>query len=1249
MASITLRSEKGSPLSNAEVDSNFSNLNTELGQKESASNKGVAGGYASLDGSGKVPSTQLPSYVDDVVEAANFLSLPGTGETGKIYVVLDTNKTYRWSGSAYVEISASPGSTDAVTEGSTNLYFTTARARSSVSASGSLSYNSTTGVFSYTAPTNVSSFTNDSGYITSSALSPYLTSSTAASTYQTTLVSGTSIKTVNGNSLLGSGNIQIDGGVTSFNTRTGAVTLSSSDVTTALGYTPYNAANQLNSLGQIRARGWYNSPATGSATGLALEIGISAGQGFVYAYDRDAGSYAAINLGSSSANLQVSGSAVNVSSGSLQQGGNQVLHAGNYTSYSPSLTGSGASGAWGISITGNAATASNLSNNADWMIYRGSVAQANQDSATSNGFYTRNNTGDSSAILTFNAGGSVGPWQLHVTYGGTFEFRNKTDSNTWNSFKQVLHSANYSGYALPLSGGQLTGQVEFRSANQLTFSDGANSMRGFIKSLANTGTGAAGLVIATSGGESIVFKDGNADSGDINFVIRGDGVLLQGGSNTLLHAGNYSSYALPLSGGTVSGAIRASQITAGGSTNTDANLGVQGTTHLTGTIYYGGTVGNVNSWSSISTSSSGTHTFSASRFVFDRYGYGSQPLLSLESGAITLSQAAYAGSGITVNSGSAAGIGINLYSGSPTSPTYGLYFAQTVNFGTYGAVSADWATYFTMNSTANRGWIFREVETLGNVAAISNQGNMTLRSHFEQGNNIARPNVNWSAGSTSTGMVIFYLPGTTSNYGMIHMVFDIYEYNGNAVSTVIVGGHNWSTSWYNVSANVIGQCGKEVRLGVKDGRFCVVFGTSGSTWEYGTIVLRKIHNASFYDNVMDMVGNWSATQTTTESFTSVTGDLRALRTPASFNAGGAITQAGNQVLHAANYSSYAVPLSGGTMSGRLTISPGWTTTGRNYSNEWIEFANASGLYSTINNAHFYPNNASYGPWRINGSRNGWGGLEFDAANTNVSLMCGTDGNTVGWHANSYGWKYRWASGYLYVYRSTYGGGTECTVLDAGNYNSYSPSLTGSGASGSWNITAARATRANGNFYIDDNYGNGIVGVYSSTRYQGVFAMGDSYKLPADGTSAGNLYGMAWSYPSAGGVAGNLDSHGMLVLINGGFGSCMSYSIKASGNVTAYSDERLKTNWRPMPESFVERLAAVKVGIYDRTDGERITQVGVSAQSLQAVLPEAITKAADEMGTLSVSYGNAAMASAVELAKELVALKRELAELKSRLH
>lgn len=56
---------------------------------------------------GKVPAAQLPSYVDDVLEYANLAGFPVSGETGKIYVAIDTRKTFRWTGSAYVEISPS--------------------------------------------------------------------------------------------------------------------------------------------------------------------------------------------------------------------------------------------------------------------------------------------------------------------------------------------------------------------------------------------------------------------------------------------------------------------------------------------------------------------------------------------------------------------------------------------------------------------------------------------------------------------------------------------------------------------------------------------------------------------------------------------------------------------------------------------------------------------------------------------------------------------------------------------------------------------------------------------------------------------------------------------------------------------------------------------------------------------------------------------------------------------------------------
>ena len=99
-----------------------------------AASKAQANGVASLDGSALVPANQLPSYVDDVLEYADLAAMPATGVSGKIYVALDSNLVYRWSGSTYIEISPSPGSTDGVTEGSTNLYYTNTRADNRISA-----------------------------------------------------------------------------------------------------------------------------------------------------------------------------------------------------------------------------------------------------------------------------------------------------------------------------------------------------------------------------------------------------------------------------------------------------------------------------------------------------------------------------------------------------------------------------------------------------------------------------------------------------------------------------------------------------------------------------------------------------------------------------------------------------------------------------------------------------------------------------------------------------------------------------------------------------------------------------------------------------------------------------------------------------------------------------------------------------------------------------------------------------------
>jgi hypothetical protein len=71
------------------------------------SQKGVASGVAELDASGLVPTSQLPSYVDDVLEYDTFDDFPAVGEDGKIYIAKDTNMQYRWGGTVYVVLNPS--------------------------------------------------------------------------------------------------------------------------------------------------------------------------------------------------------------------------------------------------------------------------------------------------------------------------------------------------------------------------------------------------------------------------------------------------------------------------------------------------------------------------------------------------------------------------------------------------------------------------------------------------------------------------------------------------------------------------------------------------------------------------------------------------------------------------------------------------------------------------------------------------------------------------------------------------------------------------------------------------------------------------------------------------------------------------------------------------------------------------------------------------------------------------------------
>jgi hypothetical protein len=299
-------------------------------------------------------------------------------------------------------------------------------------------------------------------------------------------------------------------------------------------------------------------------------------------------------------------------------------------------------------------------------------------------------------------------------------------------------------------------------------------------------------------------------------------------------------------------------------------------------------------------------------------------------------------------------------------------------------------------------------------------------------------------------------------------------------------------------------------------------------------------------------------------------------------------------------------------------------------------------------------------------------------------------------------------------------------LDSSNYNSYSPTLTGGNASGTWgiNVTGTAGsisgfnnptTAATGNTiayrngngdlearyffaqYFNASSGNSEnpaigqiwtqstgdnylrkstpahfisqLGLITTSNYSsyalplsGGTVTGTTYFNTSTGPTSGSLSGPSlqaystgnnaayMSFHKAGNYAVNIGLDSDNVLRIGGWSAPanrwqldMSGNGTFAGNVTAYSDERFKKDWATLEDNFVEKLAQVKSGTYSRTD-ENLRQVGVSAQSLQKVLPEAVMTQND--GVLSVAYGNAALASAVELAKEVVDLRNRVAQLES---
>jgi hypothetical protein len=342
-------------------------------------------------------------------------------------------------------------------------------------------------------------------------------------------------------------------------------------------------------------------------------------------------------------------------------------------------------------------------------------------------------------------------------------------------------------------------------------------------------------------------------------------------------------------------------------------------------------------------------------------------------------------------------------------------------------------------------------------------------------------------------------------------------------------------------------------------------------------------------------------------------------------------------------------------SGNAFVLPGGFTInhpGSGYAqfSSWVFLTGAYGFYSSLNSAHIYPNNGTYGSWRMGGSRAGWQGIEFGSGTVGaVTLMINTDSNTSGFHNNAYGWQFRWNNGTLYVGKAAYGGGTDATVLDSSN------------AAYAWNMN--QYVRTTDSVEFDNIIANGDLKVIGAFR-DSSGSVGSSGQILSS-----TVTGTAWiAAPSGGGTlsgsgtanyvpkwTGSTSLGNSIIYESGssvGIGTTsLSYNldvsgtIRATGDIIAYSDARVKENVKTISDA-LNKVKALRGVSYNKI-GETKNSVGVIAQELLGVIPEAVQQ--DNEGMYSVAYGNL-VGVLIEAIKEqqhqIEELKTEIQNLKS---
>jgi hypothetical protein len=807
---------------------------------------------------------------------------------------------------------------------------------------------------------------------------------------------------------------------------------------------------------------------------------------------------------------------------------NVILHAGNYTSYSPSLTGSGASGTWGISISGNAGTVTNGVYLSGTQAITG-VKEFNVPAGATYGGASGNNvltvyqpTAGADAMMTFHVGGD---WAGYFGLGGAENDLVWTGWSVGYSRWRILHSGNYSSYALPLSGGTLTGNLTFaQSSNRVIQYGSASNWAYYLASEGDNfrlydAQNTTFLHAVYNGGGPAKYTELN---GTLRVTTGGSATV---GGNTILNAGNYTSY---------------------------VNYGAP---NLRGTY-------QISNWNQTT--------------------YPNSHFLSSESGTTNAPTGDY---------------------------TYGIQYCFHRDGASYRTQMVT-SLYSDLNIWVRNS---RDSDVFTSWKALLHSGNYTS-----------------------------YAPSLTGS-------------GASGTWAINVTGSAGSVAWSNVSSKPTD-----------------IMYYAGNTLDANTMPANStgftyVSNAPYYGPIVRF-SSWPSSSGAYDLWLNAAysggGNQLSFRTR---NGDNSTFNPWKSILHDGNYSSYALPLSGGTLTGNVNssgnitanaflLNGGFTISASGaYGavNNWIQLNGTYGLYApSNNNAHFYPNDADYGSWRIAGTRNGWYGIYFDSGST---LMMNS--SEVGFHRSGYGWQMRWMAGTGYVHKGNPGGGTEATILDSSNYSSYALPLSGGTVTGvtyflgnmgsgvySGNTANARLQafsndggtammsfhRANAyavNMGLDpDNVLR--IGGWSASANRWQLDMSGNMTVAGSSTASNTMYSYNWfrSYNATGWYnetygGGIWMSDYTWVRVYGTKDFYATAAIAAVGNITAYySDERLKTKVGDIDNAlakvrklsgflYVENELARKVG-YKNTK----QQVGVSAQRVREVLPEAVSLAPFDIET-----------------------------------